>query len=177
VSACDAKLVGILSAASRTSLRSRPTKQFLIWTGLPIVWEHVRGALLQRASPPGGHSGFVAVKAGNFARLNRRRGKMPTKTRKTTTPRARKTAVKTKATPKQIATADESKKDLVLRLLRRQNGASVTELAEATAWQSHSVRGFLTATVRKKLELPLISTKEPGGARRYHIAALKPAKE
>ena len=100
---------------------------------------------------------------------------MATKTKTTTKPRVRKIAAKT--TPKQSAEAIESKKDIVLRLLRRQNGASVAELAEVTAWQHHSVRGFLTATVKKKLELPLISTKEAGGERRYHIAALKPAKE
>ena len=99
---------------------------------------------------------------------------MATKTKKAT-PRTRKIATKT--TPKQSVEAIESKTDVVLRLLRRQNGASVAELSEATAWQSHSVRGFLTATVKKKLELPLISTKETGGERRYHIAALKPAKE
>ena len=98
---------------------------------------------------------------------------MATKTKKTTNSRGNKTAV----TTKRSSTADESKKDTVLRLLRRQNGASIAELAEATAWQSHSVRGFLTATVKKRLELPLVSTKEPGGERRYHVAALKPAKE
>lgn len=102
---------------------------------------------------------------------------MATKTKKSTTPRARKTAVKTKTTPKRAAPADESKKDVVLRLLRRQNGASIAEIAAETAWLPHSVRGFLTATVKKKLELPLVSTKEAGGERRYHIAALKPAKE
>ena len=102
---------------------------------------------------------------------------MATKTKMTTIHRARKSAAKSKTTPKPLATADESKKDIVLRLLRRQNGASVAELAEATAWQNHSVRGFLTATVKKKLELPLISTKAEGAERRYHIAALKPAKE
>ena len=73
------------------------------------------------------------------------------------------TKTKTTKKPKLIAAADVSKKDTVLRLLRRQNGASIAELAEAT--------------VRKKLELPLVSTKEVGGERRYHIAALKPAKE
>ena len=99
---------------------------------------------------------------------------MATKTKPTTKPRTRKIATKT--TPKQTAEAIESKKDIVLRLLRRQNGASVAELADATAWQNHSVRGFLTATVKKKLELPLISTKAEGAERRYHIAALKPAK-
>jgi hypothetical protein len=97
---------------------------------------------------------------------------MATKTKKTTTPRV----LKTTAKPKQVAAADESKKDAVLRLLRRQNGASIAELAEATGWQNHSVRGFLTATVKKKLDLPLVSTKEAGGDRRYHVGALRPAK-
>jgi hypothetical protein len=83
-----------------------------------------------------------------------------------------------KATPRPSVGADtETKKDIVLRLLRRQNGASITELTEATSWQEHSVRGFLTATIKKKLELPLVSTKEAGKDRRYHIGALKPAKE
>jgi hypothetical protein len=89
----------------------------------------------------------------------------------------RKTAAKSKTTPKPIAASDETKKDVVLRMLRRQNGASIAELTEATSWQNHSVRGFLAATVRKKLELPLVSTKEVDGDRRYHIAAVKPAKE
>jgi hypothetical protein len=96
-----------------------------------------------------------------------------TKTKKSTTPRAEKAAAKTK----RISTPDESKKDAVLRLLRRQNGASIAEIVRETAWMPHSVRGFLTATVKKKLELPLVSTKEPRGERRYHVAALKPAKE
>ena len=37
--------------------------------------------------------------------------------------------------------------------------------------------GGTVATVKKKLELPLVSTKETGGDRRYHVAALKSAKE
>ena len=99
---------------------------------------------------------------------------MATKTTTTTKPHARKTVAKT--APKRIAEA-ETKKDLVIRLLRRQDGASVPELAKATNWMPHSVRGFLTATVRKKLDLPLVSTKAEGAERRYHIAALKLAKE
>jgi hypothetical protein len=100
---------------------------------------------------------------------------MASKAKTTTKPRTRKIAAKT--TPKRIAQATESKKEIVLRLLRGQTGASIGEIAEATSWQEHSVRGFLTATIRKKLELPLVSTKEPGKERRYHIAALKPTKE
>ena len=98
-------------------------------------------------------------------------------TTKTSKPRARKIATKAKAPPKQIGASIVSKKDAVLRLLRRQDGASVAELAKATNWMPHSVRGFLTATVRKKLELPLSSTKVEGAERRYHIAAMKAPKE
>lgn len=101
---------------------------------------------------------------------------MATKTKKTQ-PRGRKAAPKVTTPPKRPAKAAVSKKDTVLRLLRRQNGASIAEIAAETDWMPHSVRGFLTATVRKKLELPLVSTKETGSDRRYHIAALKAAKE
>lgn len=100
---------------------------------------------------------------------------MAAKTKRTTKPRAAKSV--RKSTPNKTATAGDTKKDLVLGLLRRQNGASIAELAEATSWQYHSVRGFLTATIKKKLELPLVSTKAEGQERRYHIAALKPTKE
>jgi len=47
-------------------------------------------------------------------------------------------------------------------------GASIAELSEATGWQTHSVRGFLSGTLRKKLGLTVISAKEDGG-RRYRL--------
>lgn len=39
---------------------------------------------------------------------------------------------------------ENSKKETVLKLLRRANGASATELQEETGWQAHSLRGFLS---------------------------------
>lgn len=62
-----------------------------------------------------------------------------------------------------------SKQDIVLDLLRREDGATIDELTDATAWQPHSVRGFLSGTVRKKLKLSLISDVG-NGVRRYRIA-------
>jgi hypothetical protein len=45
---------------------------------------------------------------------------------------------------------------------------------ECTAWQPHTVRGFLAAVVRKKLALNLLSEKEDG-ERTYRIVAGKAA--
>jgi hypothetical protein len=46
-----------------------------------------------------------------------------------------------------------TKKAQVLALLRRTQGATLAELVEATGWQAHSVRGFLSGAVGKKMGL------------------------
>lgn len=62
-----------------------------------------------------------------------------------------------------------SNKSATIRgLLERRGGASIAELSEATGWQAHSVRGFLSGTLRKKLGLTLMSAKKDGG-RRYRL--------
>jgi Protein of unknown function (DUF3489) len=68
------------------------------------------------------------------------------------------------------ATRVATKQDLVIQMLARQSGASVDEIAGKTGWQTHSVRGFLSAVVRKKLGLTLVSEAGKDGARRYHVA-------
>lgn len=67
-------------------------------------------------------------------------------------------------------TSSVSKTEIVLRKLRSVRGATVTQLCAATGWQAHSVRGFLSAVVRKKLGLPLSSEIGKDGVRRYRIA-------
>jgi len=52
-----------------------------------------------------------------------------------------------------LTTRTPSKQELCLDLLSRPDGASVEELQAATGWQTHSVRGFLSGTVKKKLGL------------------------
>jgi hypothetical protein len=61
------------------------------------------------------------------------------------------------------------KTDLVLKRLRSSKGATIAMLMETTGWQAHSVRGFLSAVVRKKLGLTLVSEAGKDGTRRYRI--------
>jgi hypothetical protein len=67
------------------------------------------------------------------------------------------------------ATGKPSKQQLCLDLLRRSGGACVEELQAATGWQAHSVRGFLSGTVKKKLGLTLNSDQTGDDPRRYRI--------
>ena len=61
-----------------------------------------------------------------------------------------------------------SKLDTLVTLLRRSSGATIEELAAATAWQTHSVRGALAGTLKKKGHT--ISSEVVDGLRRYRIA-------
>ncbi|MEZ5879426.1 MAG: DUF3489 domain-containing protein [Nitratireductor sp.] len=58
----------------------------------------------------------------------------------------------------------------VLALLRSKHGASIDEMTRATGWQVHSVRGFLSGTVKKRMGLTLGSEVDNSGTRRYRIA-------
>ncbi len=65
---------------------------------------------------------------------------------------------------------DGSKKAIVLDLLRRPSGATLKEIMAVTDWQAHSVRGFISGMVAKKLFLKVESIKAEGGGRSYRIA-------
>lgn len=60
-----------------------------------------------------------------------------------------------------------TKSQAVLKMLRTAKGASIAELMKATSWQAHSVRGYLSGAVKKKLGLSLISEVGKDGVRRY----------
>jgi len=62
-----------------------------------------------------------------------------------------------------------SKQDDVIAMLRRAEGATIEEVANATGWQRHTVRGVFSGTLKKKLGLTLASAKEKRG-RVYRIA-------
>jgi hypothetical protein len=101
-------------------------------------------------------------------------------TSKKATPQGRKTARPSKikkgkgskkAAPSRKAKASdgprrESKTARILELIRRPKGASLVEIMQATHWQAHSVRGFLS-TATHKYALKITSAKNPAGERVY----------
>jgi len=57
----------------------------------------------------------------------------------------------------------------VLNMLKRPGGATLKALMKVTSWQAHSVRGFLSGTLGKKMNLTVTSTKGEGGERIYSV--------
>jgi len=84
-------------------------------------------------------------------------------------------AAKVATTKKKDKPASESKANtktaIVLGLLRRDKGATIAELMKGTGWQAHSVRGFLSASVGKKIGLKVESSKNEAGERAYRVVA------
>jgi Protein of unknown function (DUF3489) len=64
-----------------------------------------------------------------------------------------------------------SNKAKIIALLKRPGGAALEQLQKATGWQAHSVRGFLSGTLKKKMGLRIHSSKLPHGARTYRITS------
>jgi hypothetical protein len=78
-----------------------------------------------------------------------------------------------KAVPKPATRATSaragSKKATVLALLQRKNGATLAEIMKATQWQAHSVRGFISGALGKKMGLTVDSVRREDGERVYSV--------
>ena len=85
----------------------------------------------------------------------------------------RKTSAKAPEKPaaaetKPALTRPKGKLDTLVALLRRPEGATIYDLAEATGWQVHSVRGAIAGALKKGRGLNVISAKTDAG-RFYRI--------
>ena len=79
------------------------------------------------------------------------------------------TASTTKRRPQPAHARQGTNTAKILALLQRPAGATVPQLRKATGWLPHSVRGFLSGTLRQKMGLALTSTKDSNGQRRYRL--------
>ena len=88
-------------------------------------------------------------------------------------PKAGKKATPKKKAPKSARNdaREGSKTATILDLLKRSGGATAKELLKATGWQPHSLRGFISGTLGKKMGLTVTSTKGEDGERSYSLKA------
>ena len=84
-------------------------------------------------------------------------------------PKAKGSKKKATSRKKAAPAREGSKKADVLELLRRSDGATLAEIMKATGWQAHSVRGFISGSLSKKMGLKVESFKRPEGERVYRI--------
>ena len=72
-----------------------------------------------------------------------------------------------KGAKKAKSSREGSKTATILELLKRPGGATAKELLKATGWQPHSLRGFISGTLGKKMGLTVTSAKGEDGERNY----------
>jgi hypothetical protein len=92
--------------------------------------------------------------------------KKATGAKKAAAPKTTRKAAKNGNAP---AFRQDSKSSIILGLLRRPKGATMAEIVKAVNWQKHSIRGFLSGNLTKKLGLTLESTKNEARERTYRI--------
>jgi hypothetical protein len=133
----------------------KPVKKFTSRSAaVARIWEAV-----QRLSPS------AAQPARNVAAAKPKAGKGATKGKKPV--RARKGA---KVEREESSEARQgSKKAEVLDLMRRKQGATLAEIMELTGWQPHTVRGFVSGALNKKMGLEVESFRNADKERAYRI--------
>jgi predicted ArsR family transcriptional regulator len=62
-----------------------------------------------------------------------------------------------------------TKQATLIDLLRREQGATIAEIGEATSWQAHPVRGAISGALKKKLGLHVTSNVEDDRGRVYRL--------
>ena len=64
--------------------------------------------------------------------------------------------------PNRAKAAAGSKQAEVLELMRRKQGVSLAEIMRITGWQAHTVRGFISGAIQKKLGVKVESFRNEG---------------
>ncbi len=106
----------------------------------------------------------VAAHRGHVAPSKGKSAKEATREEKATTD------AKSAKSPKKANKARSGGKTAkILDLLKRSGGVTAKDLMKATSWQAHSVRGFISGVLGKKMGLAVASSKTDKGERRYSL--------
>lgn len=71
--------------------------------------------------------------------------------------------------PKARTPRTGTKQAKLIEMLRAEGGATIDEIAAATGWQPHTVRGAFAGALKKKLGLEVTSEKVDGRGRVYRL--------
>jgi hypothetical protein len=93
-----------------------------------------------------------------------------TKQKKTTEKKTAASTAKPRKAPPASTTKPTSKLGQIEAMLRRPDGATITQLTKALNWQPHSVRGAMSGALKKKQGLTITATKNDHADRVYRIA-------
>jgi hypothetical protein len=83
---------------------------------------------------------------------------------------ARTSKAKPTTSPREAKTREGTKQAAMIAMLRQPEGATVEEIAAATGWQKHTVRGAMAGALKKKMGLTIESSKLEDRGRVYRIA-------
>lgn len=64
-----------------------------------------------------------------------------------------------------------TKQALLIEMLEAPDGATIAEIAKATNWLPHTIRGAMSGALKKRLGLTITSEKAEGRGRTYKIAS------
>jgi len=121
-------------------------------------------ALAPSAEPTAAKSPRVARRAPHVAPSGAKAAKQAVPAKKANQGKKPAKAVKNASPPRK-----GSKTAKFLDLLKRSGGATGADLMRATGWQAHSVRGFISGVLTRKMGLNITSTKAETGVRRYSL--------
>ena len=138
-------------------------------TASSSIWAHVQGlgdAVKPEAAPEKPNAerkrkGGAPVAKGALANAKATKKALPAK--KPAKARKKAKAAKTEGV------REGSKTATVVALLERKGGATLAEVMKTTGWQAHSVRGFISGTLGKKMGRTVESTKREDGERVYQL--------
>ncbi len=153
-------MAGVVAVAGFKNTKTAVSR---IWTRIQSLGD----AATPKAEPAKPKSNKKAKAGAQAAKGAPAKGKA---TKKTTAAKSAPKAKKSVKATEAAAPREGSKTEIILGLLRRAKGATLAEIMEAASWQAHSVRGFISGTLGKKLGLTVKSEKREDGTRVYSIA-------
>ncbi len=132
------------------------------------IWKAIQ-SLDGGGAADGAEPTTTATKAAPKAARNAKKAKHAAKKAKGAKAAAKPTAKAAEGKPgRPAAVRDGSKKAEILGMLQREGGATLAQIMKATGWQAHSVRGFISGALGKKMGL---TVRREDGERVYTLVS------